>query len=227
MKGPSLQMTTVVSAALHATVFLLAMIVLRNSNRMLIPSPYMVSLVSSGGGSSGAISAGSQESTATVMKQAAETKVIEKSPRDLKADQKQIEESIAALKAKEKIAKIVNLRKAVLSIKGSTDQTGAAVKTAGKGGLHGKGGQGGEMTYADRVRSEIHKQWFYPDTSEKNLEAIIAVRIMKDGQITIQEIEKKSGSRLFDKLALQAIEKASPVSPPPYDGVEFGIRFTP
>jgi colicin import membrane protein len=233
MKGPSLQKTAAVSAALHATLFLITLIVLRNSNRMVLPSPYVVTLVSSGKGSAGAV-AEKNLSEAPEPAVVEPPKVMNRSPHDTKpdlradqrADQKRLEDSIHALQAKNKLAKLANLRKAMLSVKGS-EQSGGAAKTPVKIGLRGKtGGQGGEMTYADRIRAEIHKQWSYPDSIGRNLEAIIAIRILKDGAIKVQEIEKKSGDRIFDKSVLKAIELASPVTPPPYE-MEFGIRFTP
>lgn len=221
MKGPSLQKTAAVSAALHATLFLITLIVLRNSNRMVMPSPYVVDLVSSGRGASAPIAEKSLPESPEPAVVAA-SKAMEKSPRDAKADQRQLEDSIHALEAKNKLAKLANLRKAMLSVKGS-EQTKAAAKTPVKAGLRGKAG---EMTYADRIRAEIHKQWSYPDSIGRNLEAIIAIRILKDGTIKVQDVEKKSGDRIFDKSVLKAIELASPVTPPPYE-IEFGIRFTP
>ncbi len=225
MKGPSLQKTAAVSAALHATLFLITLVVLRNSGRMIMPSPYVVTLVSSGSGSAGAVAENNiSESPEPVAVEAPQS--VGKSPREAMADQRRLEDSLHALEAKNRLAKLANLRKAMLSVKGS-EQTGAAAKTSGRAGLRGKAGsQGGEMTYADRIRAEIHKQWSYPDSIGRNLEAVIAVRILKDGAIKVQDIEKRSGDRIFDKSVLKAIELASPVTPPPYE-IEFGIRFTP
>lgn len=217
MKRPSLQKTAALSAALHATIFLLSMIVLRNSSRMLLPSPYIVNLVSPGEVSSG-------PGTAPIAAPKVETAAVEKMSPDTKVDERRIEDSIAELMSKKKIERIVRIRNEMLSIKGVAKKPGAAAKPEDKGEASGRGG---EMTYADRIRAEIHRQWTYPDTFGKNHETIVAVKILKDGTIKIEEIEKKSGDRIFDKSVLKAIELASPVTPPPYDGVEFGIRFTP
>ncbi|MBA4371964.1 MAG: hypothetical protein C0402_03790 [Thermodesulfovibrio sp.] len=233
MKGPSLQKTAAVSAALHATLFLITLIVLRNSNRMVLPSPYVVNLVSSGGAPTASVVEKSlseaPESAATKVEspKVVTLKSMENNSRDVKADQRRLEDSLHALNAKKKLTQLANLRKAVLSVKGSSDQTGTPSKTQTKGLLKGKaGGPGGELTYADRIRAEIHKQWSYPDSIGRNLETIIAIRILKDGAIRVEDIEKKSGDRIFDKSVLKAIELASPVTPPPYE-MEFGIRFTP
>lgn len=233
MKGPSLQKTTAVSAALHATLFLITILVLKHSSRMTMPSPYVVNLVSPGGSISVPATGNSQAESpepASIPKAAETTRTVEKIPQDTKADRKRLEDSLHALEAKKKLEKFANLRRAVLSVKGR-DQTGAAIKTSAKTGARSgdgkKGiGQGGELTYADRVRSEIQKQWSYPDSISRNYETVVSVKISRDGAIRIQEIEKKSGDRIFDKSVLKAIELASPVTPPPYE-MELGIRFTP
>ena len=60
----------------------------------------------------------------------------------------------------------------------------------------------------------------------KNLEAVISVTIMSNGTVKINSVEKSSGNVLFDRSVLRAINKASPVSPPPHE-MEIGLRFTP
>ena len=52
------------------------------------------------------------------------------------------------------------------------------------------------------------------------------MKIAKDGTLSVQGVEKKSGNTLFDRSALRAIAKASPVAPPPYE-MEIGMRFFP
>ncbi|MDP2753115.1 MAG: energy transducer TonB, partial [Nitrospirota bacterium] len=61
---------------------------------------------------------------------------------------------------------------------------------------------------------------------QKDLEAIISIKIKRDGAITAQRIEKSSGNTLFDRSAIKALAKASPLSPPPYE-MEIGVRFYP
>jgi TonB family protein len=80
--------------------------------------------------------------------------------------------------------------------------------------------------YYTKIRNQIWQQWVYPDTGKKDLEAIISIRIMKDGTISMQKIEKSSGNPLFDKSAIKALTKANPLSPPPYE-MEVGVRFYP
>ncbi|TAN40509.1 MAG: TonB family protein [Nitrospirae bacterium] len=224
MKGPSLQKTTAISAALHATLFLISMIVLRNSHTFVMPSAYTVNLVSSGGRPEAA-SVRPGEAVETVAKMTEPGHTAVKETRNAKEEQKRIDDRISEIASKKKIERIVNLRKAMVSIKGGTNPANA--KSSGQAAGKGlSGGQAAEMSYADRVGQEIHKQWSYPDTLKKNLEAIVAVKVLKDGMISVQKVEKSSGDRLFDKFALKAIEMAQPVTPPPHE-MEIGIRFTP
>ncbi|MHB8882946.1 MAG: energy transducer TonB [Thermodesulfovibrionales bacterium] len=222
MKGPSLQKTTAISAALHATLFLISMLVLRNSHTFVMPSAYTVNLVS-GARTAASVRTGEAVETVSKMSEPGHTEV--KGTRDAKADQKLIDDRISEIASKKKIERIVNLRKAMVSIKGVTSP--AEAKSSGQAAGKGpSGGQAAEMSYADRVGQEIHRQWSYPDTLKKNLEAIVAVKVLKDGMISVQKVEKSSGDRLFDKFALKAIEMAQPVTPPPHE-MEIGIRFTP
>jgi len=227
--GPSLQLTTALSAALHATFFMAAMIVMKNSNHMLMPSPYVVTLVSPGGRPEAPVATEvRQEAAAPAVKAAEPAKKIEsKSMREPVPETKRIEDKISELASKKRIERIVKIRNEMLSISAG-DKGASAVRKTGAAASRGTaGGPGAELTYADRIRAEIHKQWYFPDTMDKKLEMVLSIKIQKDGTIVPLEIEKKSGNPMFDKLALKAIEKASPVSPPPGDGIEFGIRFTP
>ncbi len=226
MKGPSLKKTAVISAGLHLTFFLLSFLILRQSRDMIMPSPYTVSLVSPGGPAGqiqkkGAAAEPGEPLPAKKEQSAAPTHI------DEKKDLKTIDESIAALRAKrkteEKLRQIVRLRSQV-SIQGKGGRTSSRPPLQGT--ASGATIGAGEASYIDKIAGQIHEQWNWPGYAEKNLEAIIAVKIHKDGTLSIINIEKKSGNRLFDKLALRTIEKASPVAPPPYE-MELGIRFYP
>ncbi|MBI5101642.1 MAG: cell envelope integrity protein TolA [Nitrospirae bacterium] len=224
MKGPSLQKTAAVSAALHATIFLLSMIALRNTRVFMMPSPYTVNLVSLPGGApdhSGAVSPREAAKAAPEP-----VKVSKKDKENTKEQQKRIDDSIAVLKSKKKIEKIVEIRKAMVSIGGVSNRPKSSTKSDKKPvGAGTPGGLAGEETYADKVGQEIEKSWSYPDNLKKNFETVVMINISRDGTVSIKDIEKKSGDRLFDRSVLKAIESASPVSRPPYDSFELGLRF--
>jgi TonB family protein len=227
MKGPSLQKTAVLSAGLHMMFFLLSFLILRQSHEMVMPSPYTVSLVGPAGETQkrgaaverGAPSTSEKNQTTTH----AETTHI-----DEKKEQKTIEESIAALKAKrqreKQLEKIVSVRRALVSVqgKGSTTATKSPVHSTGSGSAIGAG----EASYVDKVGGLIHEHWFWPDYGKQSLEAVISVKIQKDGTLSDIKFEQRSGDRFFDRSVLHAVQKASPVAPPPYE-MEIGIRFYP
>lgn len=74
----------------------------------------------------------------------------------------------------------------------------------------------------------IWEEWVFPAGTDDaaGLEAVISIKILKDGTIKIKDIEKSSGNPMFDGSALKAINRASPLKPPPFE-MEIGVRFTP
>ena len=84
----------------------------------------------------------------------------------------------------------------------------------------------GEASYIDKIAGQIHDHWQWPDYGKQNLEAVISVKIQKDGTLSEIKFEQRSGDRFFDRSVLQAIQNASPVARPPYE-MEIGIRFCP
>jgi len=88
--------------------------------------------------------------------------------------------------------------------------------------------------YYGLIWSKIKDAWVLPEnmtSSGKNLEAIIAIRIRKDGEIVKAWVEKSSGNTYFDQSALRAVSKANPLPPVPEgyseEYFELGIRFFP
>ena len=64
---------------------------------------------------------------------------------------------------------------------------------------------------------------------EKNITAIIDIRIARSGSLEYADFEKRSGNRFFDDSALRAVKKSSPFPPLLYwimdKSIEIGIRF--
>jgi colicin import membrane protein len=236
MKGPSLQRSAALSAGLHVTLFLLSFLVLRQSNSIVMPSPYVVSLVSPGKTASRANAAPSAESLKTreevAREKTAGSGVAEKKETkarfDEKAAQQEIEDRIAAIKAMEKIKKrhdkFDRIKRELAAIQAGSGKAGTKSPAQASTAAPAQGSGGG--SYVDKVAGEIHDEWQWPDYMKKDLEAIISIRIQRDGTISQMKFEKKSGDRLFDRSVAQAIAKASPVTPPPYE-MEIGVRFYP
>lgn len=224
MRGPNIQRTVAFSLLLHITFFALAMVIIQYSNKMVLPSPYSVTLV----GTHPARESGLSSTRTKAEIKVAETgktakdsnKMIDANKKDT---QKQLEDSISEIASKKKIERIIKLR-SVISVKSREGK--AAVRTAEKEGASGITKGSLFDSYYTKITDEIRQEWVYPDMGQKNLEAVVSVIIRKDGMITVQGLEKSSGDLLFDRSVLKAVTKASPVSRPPYE-MEMGIRFYP
>jgi len=227
MKEPSLQRLTAFSFVLHISALLIAFLILRQSNQFIMPSAYTVSLISPE-----VLKGKETRKTPKTLQTLKKPSVIEDIPkknkkttiekkRETKKNEERVEERIAAIEAKKRVERIVRLRSMIsLSARGNNqmDISEATPVPTGKGTIFDE--------YYAKIRREIWQQWVFPDTGQKNLEAIISIRIGKNGTITAQKIEKSSGNPLFDRSAIRALTKASPLSPPPYE-MEIGVRFYP
>jgi TolA protein len=222
MREPSLQKTAIVSLALHLIVFLITVLLLKQSSRFVMPSPYTVNLVSPGMLHRSAPIRGE---AARVVQDTAEsitrTGVDMKSKKDTVEEKQKIKEKISALEAKNRIKRIVELR-SMISLKGGINDR--STQTASASSSHAKGDLFDD--YYRKITGEIWQQWVYPNTSRKDIEAIVSIKILKDGTALVQKVEKSSGNALFDRAALKALAKASPLAPPPYE-MEIGVRFYP
>jgi TonB family protein len=222
MRGPSLQKTTALSFVLHLTVFLIALLILKQPNHIISPPPYIVSLVSPDVLTR--INKASDTSKESVTLPDISKKDISKKDikKITKKEKEMVEKRISAITTKKKIEQIVRLRRSFISLKAIGDKRTINPQTTstytGKGTMFDN--------YYSKITREIWQQWVFPYTGQKDIEAIISIRILKDGTITAQRIEKSSGNPLFDRSAIKAIAKASPLSPPPYE-MEIGVRFYP
>jgi colicin import membrane protein len=229
MRGPSIQKTIAASLLLHLALIALSVVLINYTKNVVLPSPYTVSLVNPGEtGQSGRPASGSQApELRTTGSPAAEREAPVKESKMIdtssKNDQKRLDERMSELLAKKKIERIVKLRQ-VISVKSSGERATGEIPQ--KGGS--PGGAKGTLfdSYYGKITDEIRGEWHYPDYMKKDLEAVVSVLIEKDGTLTGVKIEKSSGDRFFDRSALNAVAKASPVSRPPYE-MEIGIRFYP
>ncbi|MBI5286685.1 MAG: TonB family protein [Deltaproteobacteria bacterium] len=77
------------------------------------------------------------------------------------------------------------------------------------------------------LREKVYAAWAYLGPIG-DLEAIISIRIGRDGGLVDRWIEKASGNPAYDQSAMRAVEKAAPFPPLPDglgDTLEIGIRF--
>lgn len=215
MIEPRLQKTTFISFIIHLLLILLATTALKQSNYVHVPSPYIVNLVTPD-----ALKETKKWSKVDTIRK---TEKISQSTNNQKEkisnSREIIEDKIAAIAAKKKIERIVKLR-SIISLKASNadSQTSSQNLSQEDGSLF--------SDYYSKISREIWEHWVYPDIGQKDIEAIISIKILKDGSAIVQGIEKSSGNALFDKSAIRALAKASPLSPPPYE-MEIGVRFYP
>ena len=230
MRGPSLQKTTIISFTLHLTACLIILLIVKQSNRIILPAPYTVNLVSS----DVVISEDKGKDTVTIpqaSKASVPVKVVPKKkiervspqPKDTHAGKEAIEEKIAVLSAKKRVEKTVKLR-SVISLKASDAKGKGHTRTTAAPAITGKGSMFDD--YYANIMGEIKQQWIWTDTGKKDLEAIVSIKILRDGTTLIKRVEKSSGNDLFDRSAVKALTKANPLPPPPYE-MEIGVRFYP
>ncbi|RJQ44729.1 MAG: cell envelope integrity protein TolA [Nitrospiraceae bacterium] len=79
-------------------------------------------------------------------------------------------------------------------------------------------------SYYALITRKIWSEWIYPEFGATGLEVIISVKIERDGRIVSHDIERSSGNVLFDRSAMKAVAKASPLPAPPFE-MEIGVRF--
>jgi colicin import membrane protein len=113
---------------------------------------------------------------------------------------------------------------------GSGKSTGAATPRGGTGR------EGVELLdiYHAEIWHRIQKNWAFSEElaqGASNLEAVVIVKIMKDGKIRDIWFEKRSGNTYFDDSALKAVKKSDPLPPLPAGFsepfYEVGFRFNP
>jgi colicin import membrane protein len=232
MRAPSFSCAAGFSLFFHVFLLIISLVAARYSHIYKTPAPYIVSLeeapaVSVSGGSEAQPEAPQVEAPRAepVKEPVKEPPMrIPEKPRPetvKKENENRVRDRIAAMQAQMRLEKRAALRRKVVDI-------GAAKSTAGKGGHTGTGSGAGPSgaSYESLVGGKIHQQWIYPETLDRDLETVIAIRILKDGSVTILGVEKSSGNRLFDRSVMSAIAKASPL-PPPQQEMEMGVRFRP
>ena len=237
MRGPSLQRTAALSFALHISVFFLALLTFRQSNHMVMPDAYTVNLVSPNvlPRIDKAENPSTVQKTETIQKKepapASEIprKNIKENTREDAKEKESVERKISLLAAKKKVENRFSSRK-VISLKAGGEKPlpaskGGPLKTVSS--TVTKGASSSDDYYS-KVVDEIRQQWVWAsrDSGRRNIEAIVSIKILKDGTAVVQKVEKSSGNTHFDKSALRALAKASPLSPPPYE-IEIGVRFYP
>ena len=71
--------------------------------------------------------------------------------------------------------------------------------------------------YQMEVEIWIKSNWAYPVALQrpKNLEAVVVLKVKRDGSITRTDFKKRSSDRIFDQSVSKAIERSDPLPPLP------------
>jgi TolA protein len=129
----------------------------------------------------------------------------------------------------------------------SAETSGATTQTEGTGsgaagvpgGVPGGTGGGGMANlrfsqYYQSIYEKIYLAWTLPEyvrERESSREAIVVIKVQRDGKILSAVFEKTSGNQQFDTSVMNAIKKANPLPPLPDDFretfLEIGVRFIP
>jgi TonB family protein len=223
MREPGLQKTTALSLALHLTAFLIAFLFLKQSNHIIISPTYTVSLISSD--ILTVIDKGKNIDAPDMSKESVtQADIPKKNIKEISKGKEMVEEKISAIAAKKK--KIDTLAKLheIISLKASGGKHSIAAKTTSS--TQGKVNTSDD--YYSKIMNEIHEQWGWHGEAivQKDIETIVGIKILRDGTVIVQKIEKSSGNPRFDRSAIKALAKASPLPPPPYE-IEIGVRFYP
>ncbi|MBN2654584.1 MAG: TonB family protein [Nitrospirae bacterium] len=198
-------------------------LLIMTSHQYRQPTPYVVSIVEEIASQSSAPAQAPSAPAAEIPKpqppKNEAMKLPSKETKTTKAEEDRAKEQIQALAAKKRLEKLARLRK-VIDVSGSksSSQKTAALPASKQGML--------ASDYESAVTSLIRQQWNYPEALDKDLEAVVLITIALDGKITIHGFEKKSGSALFDRSVLRAINLASPL-PKPQKEMDMGVKFRP
>jgi colicin import membrane protein len=217
MKTDRLYSSLFFSFCLHSLLVIVSVIYMRYSGIHYKVDTFVVSLVDT---SSGSQSSSSAEETAksSAPPEEKSTHMTEQPEKVSTKEKSEANERIAALEAKKKIETLARLRKTV-TVSAAKTASGSMVLTSGKG-------SSGGSDYLSLIGGKIHQQWIFPDTTDKDLLAIIHITIARNGNVTILGFEKKSGNVLFDRAAIRAITSASPL-PPPSMQMDIYFKFSP
>ncbi len=87
--------------------------------------------------------------------------------------------------------------------------------------------------YYAAVTSRIQSHWYIPPLQnwEDSLEAILVIKVNRDGTIAKTFFEKKSSNLYFNQFVNKTVQKSAPVPPIPKEfekkTMEIGLRFSP
>jgi len=150
----------------------------------------------------------SQKNTVTIQKRNAK-RIRPKSKTDQASSSQLLDNAISKIENRVKTDKDSDyLGKAIAAIDKKVDSSG--------GGKAGSGALAGSLAinmYKMKVETLIKSNWTYP--GEQDIEAVVLIKIRKDGTVLETSFIKRSGDKVFDESVQTAIEKTKSLPPLP------------
>ena len=122
----------------------------------------------------------------------------------------------------------------------SQPRTGTGGGASGKAGPAGGSGTGGArvqesiLIYQAEIQYQIQKNWAFSQQlagDNTHLEAVLAIKVLRNGEIEDIWFDKKSGNTYLDDSAYKALVKSNPLPPLSNDYMrpyfKVGLRFGP
>ncbi|MBI4772913.1 MAG: cell envelope integrity protein TolA [Deltaproteobacteria bacterium] len=169
---------------------------------------------------------------------------VEKLQKEKEARAKVEKQTVEKQKAeKQTVSREKELQKALQDISAKVQSRTEAVVDEGaeQGAEQGEEGNGGLGTadvglrlqiYKTNIWNKVRSNWSYPDIMSGGFgpEALVMVKVQRDGSIVGFRLVKPSGDQLFDQSVLRAVQHSNPFPPFP-DGYvksyeEIELRFS-
>jgi colicin import membrane protein len=120
-------------------------------------------------------------------------------------------------------------------LEGTSGKAGTGpVGPAGGSGVGGARVQESILIYQAEIQYQIQKNWAFSQQlagDNTQLEAILAIKVLRNGEIEDIWFDKKSGNTYLDESAYKAVVKSNPLPPLPNDYMQpiykIGLRFGP
>ena len=86
--------------------------------------------------------------------------------------------------------------------------------------------------YGQRIKAHVQSHWFLPNRPRRGMECLLSITLDETGVVTSVRILRSSGDRGFDRSAVAAVRRASPLPVPSAPDVmaqfrAFNFRFCP
>jgi len=128
-----------------------------------------------------------------------------------------------------------SLKAGQVSGKGGPGATGTSATATGTGAGAGSGAMVEEnlRRYLLAVNEQIQENWRLPDLQswKDDLEAVIVIRVRRDGVVLHKFFEKKSDNIYFNQFVEKTLKESSPLPPFPVglddEEMEIGLKFRP